>query len=136
MTKLLILFSFILSLGAYAQPPISNEDCIRVYRDNAIDLKVATDDFNDGYMDKIDYGAKVGQISTIVSAQRLACIKLEDPEAKTCVKEYKKIYKSLRNKISIPAVLFGNQTEVEVGIKFQAKLKYRDFRCGFSPSIF
>lgn len=132
MFKSLILFSLLLSGAVQANNSVvSNEQCVRVYRDNAVDLKEATDDFNDGYFDNLDFGFKVTQISTIVSARRLACLKLEDPEVKDCVKRYKKIYKSLRNKISVPSVIIGNQTEIETDFSFDVRLSYADLRCGF-----
>lgn len=126
----LTFFSFCLS-AVQAQGLVSNEECVGVYRDNALDLKQAVDDYNDRYYDNIDFGLKVTQISTVVSARRLACLSFEDPEVKSCVKRYKKLYKSLREKISVPSVMIGNQEEIDTDFRFKAGLAYADLRCGF-----
>lgn len=131
MFKTVFLVSLLFCSAVQAQGFVSNEECVRVYRDNAVDLKQAVDDYNDRYLDNIDFGLKVSQISTIVSARRLACLRFEDPEVKDCVKRYKNLYKSLRDKISVPSVMIGNQDEIETDFRFQATLKYADLRCGF-----
>lgn len=86
--------------------------CVKIYHEGLKDLELATKEFNNRYISKEEFVFKVSKISTEVSAVRSVCHFIEDPETKSCVKSLKERYKKLRNKISLPAIIVENQTEV------------------------
>lgn len=103
----MVLISFNTNAGGY-----SNEECMKVYREGYVELSQLVKDYNEGYLGKVDFSSIVGLLSTSIGAKRLICGRVENPNNKTCVEGYKKIYKDLRSRINLKAVLAGNQDEI------------------------
>ncbi len=108
---LAVLFSGISTMSAQAAV-VSNQECIEAYRSGYLDLRDSVEDFNDEHLSKWEFSAEVAAISTEVGALRVACSAFESPDVKKCVEDYKELYKDLRERINLPAVMSGNQTEV------------------------
>lgn len=115
--------------SAQAQGAFSNDTCIKVYRENTNRLQEITETFNNGRMGRVDYASEVGAISTIVSTHRLGCMIVEDPANRSCVDRYKSIYQALRDRISLSAVLAGNQREIAIPTGLQARVVAADIIC-------
>jgi hypothetical protein len=120
----IVLFSF-----NSAHASLSDEDCVKVYRDQASDLKEYVDFFNEQKIDHAAFATEVAAISTLVTAQRLACRLVESPEVKNCVTSGKNLYESIRKKIKLSSVLAGNQTKVEYRRDFLLQEKLHDLKC-------
>ena len=91
---------------------LSNQKCIEVYRDAYLDLRDNIILYNDKQLNRGDFAAQVSTISTAVTSLRTACFFTESPDVKECVDNYKKIYKGLRDRVRVRAVLSGNQESI------------------------
>lgn len=110
MKKVLLLS--LLMFNGFSAEFLSNQDCISVYRDGYLELKEATEQFNADRLDRWQYPLIVSGLSTEISAHRAACSFSESPSTKDCVESYKEIYKGLRSKIKLSAIMSGNQRKV------------------------
>lgn len=108
---------------------VSSDECVRSYRDAAIELKEIADAFNEKYIDKYEVSARVSGISTSVTAQAIACKIVEDPSARGCVDNAKKLYQSIRSEINVRSILVGNQKNIETSLGFRAAVLYHNFKC-------
>lgn len=108
---------------------VSSDECVRAYRDAAIELKEIADAFNEKYIDKYEVSARVSGISTSVTAQGIACKIVEDPSARPCVDNAKKLYDSIRSEINVRSILVGNQKNIETSLGFRAAVLYHNFKC-------
>lgn len=124
----LTLFLLLISFQVQANY-ISNEECVRSYRDAALELKEVADLFKENFIDKYEMSARVSGISASVTAQGLACKIVEDPAARPCVENAKKLYKSIRSEINVRSILVGNQTTIETSLGFRAAVLYHNFKC-------
>ena len=128
--KAVMIIALTLMVGTSAHAGLfSNEECVRVYRDQALELKENADYFNDQRIDKAAFVAKVSAISTSVAAQRLGCMFIEAPEVKTCVESAKNLYNSIRDVINLRAVVAGNQTKIEYKKTFVISQKAHNLKC-------
>lgn len=91
---------------------VSNQECIEAYRDGYIDLRNSVEDFNSRALSKWEFSADVAAISTEVGALRAACSAFESPDVRKCVEDYRELYKDLRGRVNLTAVMAGNQTEI------------------------
>ncbi|MCF8058745.1 MAG: hypothetical protein K9K67_05580 [Bacteriovoracaceae bacterium] len=111
---LLITLVSLSSLQTQAQDkgPLSNQKCVEVYRDGYLDLRDAIVLYNKKQLERGEFAAEVGTISTAVSSLRAACYFTESPDVSECVDNYKTLYKGLRERVRVRAVLSGNQESV------------------------
>lgn len=128
---LLLLLTFSLSSQAYADGPFSDQNCVNVYRDNTLFLEQVTRQFNEGQIGRFDFASKVSAISTVVSTNRLGCLIFESHDVERCVDRYKTLYKSLRQRIKVPSVLRGNQTEVSIPTLLKTRVEGADLLCKY-----
>lgn len=91
---------------------VSNQECIDTYRNGYLDLRDSIEDFNARRLSKWEFSADVASISTEVGTLRAACTAFESPDVKKCVEDYREIYKELRARVNLTAVMSGNQTEI------------------------
>ncbi len=91
---------------------VSNQECIETYRNGYLDLRDSVEDFNSKVLTKWEFSADVASISTEVGALRFACTAFESPDVRKCVEDYRELYKDLRGRVNLTAVMAGNQTEI------------------------
>ncbi len=124
MKKLISALFMILSFSNFANAAdegvLSNQNCIEVYRDGYINLTNEIMDFNDEYSNRFQFATLVSAISTEVSLYRAACSLTENSNVTAnCVNAYKDLYKDLREKVKLGAIISGNQTKVTYSKKMQ-----------------
>lgn len=116
---LTVLFS-LLNLAKAQEGFLSNQDCIEVYRDGYIMLSNEIENFNEGYSNRAEFAFMVSGISTEMALHRGACLIFENTQVTgSCVAAYKDLYKDLRSKVRVGAVIAGNQTKVTYSKKMQ-----------------
>lgn len=99
---------------------LSNQDCIEVYRDSYLMLANEVENFNEGYSNRAGFVFMVSGISTETAIHRGACMMFENTQVtESCVAAYKDLYKDLRGKIRLGAIISGNQTQVTYSKKMQ-----------------
>lgn len=129
MKKFVALMALTLSVGSAHANLFSNEECVKVYKDNAVQLKEYADYFNEQKIDRNAFVAQVSAISTTVGARRLGCLVVEAPEVKKCVESAKALYDSIREPINLRAIIAGNQTSVKYAKDFVVKEKLHNLKC-------
>ena len=109
----LTIISVLIFMIANSTFALSAKDCREAYNLAFEDLVSSSNDFNDRYLDRLEFSTKVALISTEIAAVRGVCLVVESPSNKKCVESYKKRYKALRKEIRLTSVLVGNQTSVK-----------------------
>lgn len=118
----LIFMLTLLSLSFSAQAELDNNACIRVYRDGALDLLELVEDYNNKNLNRGQFYTEVTAVGASIKTLRTACYFVESPEVDDCVDSYKKIYKELRDKVRLRAVMAGNQDKVKLPFGYKLKL--------------
>lgn len=117
--SLTALFS-LLNLAKAQDDFLSNQDCINVYRDAYVDLTYFIDSFNNEEMNRAEFSFMLSGLSTEVALHRGACLAFENKEITAdCVGAYKDLYKDLRSKVQIGAIMVGNQKKVTYSKRMQ-----------------
>lgn len=121
MKALLFGLAILFSSNVFSQDKfLSNQDCIEVYRDGYVMLSSEIENFNEGYSNRAEFAFMVSGISTEMAIHRGACMMFENTQVtENCVAAYKDLYKDLRGKIRLGAILSGNQTIVTYSKKMQ-----------------
>lgn len=115
--------------------PLSNEKCLKVYRDAAIDLYDTSKKFNDGHLSRGEMVGAITAISAVTNAHRAGCMIFEDPSAQDCLPDYKEVYTAQRDRIHLRAILMGNQREVSLRLDLKPRIAYLDFVCGLKEDL-
>lgn len=113
---------------------LDNQACIEVYRDGALDLLEAVEDYNNKTLNRGNFSTEVSGIGATVKTLRTACYFVESPEVEDCVDGYKAIYKDLRDRVRLRSVMAGNQEKIKLPlgykIKMLGKVTIKDALCG------
>lgn len=120
MKKLLVLILVMSSSVFAGDELLSNQDCIDIYRTGYINLTHYIERFNDGAYNRFEMAGAVNTNSAVIGGVRLACQAVENPSVENCVKAYKDLYKSLREKVKVGAILMGNQRAVTYSTRMQS----------------
>lgn len=120
MKKVLLLLAVLFASNAFAEGEImSNQECINLYRSGYLTLQNDVERFNDGYYNRFEFSFEVTATSSALGALRGLCLVVESPTNEDCVTAYKDLYKDLRGKVKLGAILSGNQTAVTYSMKMQ-----------------
>ena len=112
MRKLQLIAFMIAALGVTPAFALSNQECVEVYRDGYLDLRESIIAYNGKSLGAGDFAGEVTATDAAVKGLRAACFFTESPDVKDCVESYKDLYKDLRGRVRVRAVLAGNQDSV------------------------
>lgn len=112
MRKLQLIAFTIAALSITPAFALSNQECVEVYRDGYLDLRESIVAYNGKSLRAGDFAAEVTATDAAVKGLRAACFFTESPDVKECVDSYKDLYKDLRGRVRVRAVLAGNQESV------------------------
>lgn len=114
------LLLYLLAFSTFANNgPISNHECIGVYREGYTNLKEFVEQYNNERIDRLEFSALVAGNSADIMVHRSACYVFENDTVNDCVSKYKQLYKGLRSQIQLRSVIVGNQDTVSYSEQMQ-----------------